>query len=188
MAPPDPVELRCIRRSASTCVDSSSYCELQGDPAARNGTVGAHIIHIEIRAQAYTWTRFHGFGHPAVAKSHLGKSSTSDCDPSGCTSKRWFVGRYLKSMIRPFTISDPPLELEIDGKLELPGGPRLNCPAKRSEWSQKRPVDGIHLGHIRSIQHVEGFDDEIELPVRLDVEVLENPKVQRRRRRQPRRV
>ena len=76
--------------------------------------------------------------------------------------------------------SHVPLELEINGKLELPGRARLDRPAERLEWRQKRPVDGIHLGDVRAIQHVEGFDDEVELPVRLDVEVLENAKVQRR--------
>ena len=76
--------------------------------------------------------------------------------------------------------SHVPLELEVDRKLELPGRPCVDRLAEGWDWCQKWAVDGIQFSHVRSVEQVEGLDHEIELPVRLDAEVLEDAKIERR--------
>ena len=77
------------------------------------------------------------------------------------------------------------LELEIDGKLELARRTCADRPPERTERGEKWAVDGVGLCHVGAIQHVEGLDHEVELPVRFDVEELEDTDVERRRPRQP---
>src|SRR5262249_62404210 len=80
------------------------------------------------------------------------------------------------------------LELEIERELDLTGHGRLDRAAECRARREQRPVHGVDLGHVRAIQKVEGFDNHVELAVRLDVEVLEKSQIERRSRRQSRRV
>ena len=70
------------------------------------------------------------------------------------------------------------LELEIERELDLAGDARLDWPAKCGPGCEQRSVHGVDLRDVRPIQEIEGFYHQVELAVRLDVEVLENSDVE----------
>src|SRR5262245_51243389 len=74
---------------------------------------------------------------------------------------------------------NPPLELEIDRELDLTGQACVDWPSECRPRREQRPVHGVDLRDVRPIQEIEGFHDEVELSVRLDGEVLENPDIER---------